>query len=255
MIHDFHGRNRWLTVPEIFIYSSNIGAARMAIDVGTARQRAFFARLGMLSAAPIELGEVGKPLMPRRWREINTMTISFGHGLSVSPLHLASGVAAVVNGGIYYTPTIVRRDTPRAFGRRVLSASTSEKLRRLMRLVVDRGTGRKAGAIGYLVGGKTGTAEKVRGRSYSKRALLSSFVGAFPMTEPRYVILAMLDEAKGRKETLGYATGGWVAAPVVRRVVERMAPMMGMAPVKEDSPGLRELELYVKAEGRKLASY
>ena len=124
-----------------------------------------------------------------------------------------------------------------------------------MRLTVENGTGRNADAAGYAVGGKTGTAEKPAAEGYEGKRLLSSFIGAFPINEPRYVVLALLDEPKGNESTGGYATGGWVAAPVVRRVVERMAPMLGMPPVKENAPGLRELELYVKAEGRRFASY
>lgn len=233
-IRDFHAKKRWLSVPEIFMYSSNIGTVKMALDVGISGHRNFLTNIGMMKPVGIELSETGAPLSPNRWREINSMTISFGHGLAVSPLHLVAGVSAMVNGGIYRTPTLVRRDpaeTPA--GKRVVTAETSAKMRRLMRLVVKNGTGRNAAAPGYLVGGKTGTAEKVSGRGYKKKALISSFVAAFPMHKPRYVVLAMLDEAKGTKETFGYATGGWVAAPVVGAVVRRIAPTLGLKPIKE----------------------
>lgn len=233
-IRDFHAKKRWLSVPEIFMYSSNIGTVKMALDVGISGHRGFLTKIGMMKPVGIELSETGAPLAPNRWREINSMTISFGHGLAVSPLHLVAGVSAIVNGGIYRTPTLIRRnpaETPA--GKRVVTAETSAKMRRLMRLVVKNGTGRNAAAPGYLVGGKTGTAEKVSGRGYKKKALISSFVAAFPMHKPRYVILAMLDEAKGTKETFGYATGGWVAAPVVGAVVRRIAPVLGMRPIKE----------------------
>lgn len=233
-IRDFHAKKRWLSVPEIFMYSSNIGTVKMALDVGISGHREFLTNIGMMKPVGIELSETGAPLSPNRWREINSMTISFGHGLAVSPLHLVAGVSAMVNGGIYRTPTLVRRDpseTPA--GKRVVTAETSAKMRRLMRLVVKNGTGRNAAAPGYLVGGKTGTAEKVSGRGYKKKALISSFVAAFPMHKPRYVVLAMLDEAKGTKETFGYATGGWVAAPVVGAVVRRIAPVLGLRPIKE----------------------
>jgi cell division protein FtsI (penicillin-binding protein 3) len=172
-------------------------------------------------------------------------------------LHLVSGVAAAVNGGTLHPPTIVageHRDGDRE-PRRVFKKGTSEQIRKLMRLTVENGTGRNADAAGYAVGGKTGTAEKPGAKGYAGQRLLSSFVGAFPINEPRYVVLALLDEPKGTKATQGYATGGWVAAPVVRRVVERMAPMLGMPLVEEDAPGMRDLELYVAAEGRRLASY
>lgn len=240
VIRDYHAKRRWLSVPEIFIYSSNIGSAKMALDVGGAYQRAFLARLGMLHSMPIELSEVGAPLAPQTWREINTMTIAYGHGLAVSPLHLASGVAAIVNGGIYHAPTLMRRDPDaRLEGRRVVSAKTSEEIRRLLRLVVEQGTGKNANAEGYLVGGKTGTAEKVGRHGYQAKSLLSSFVGVFPMNDPQYVVLAMIDEPQGTKETHGFATGGWVAAPVVGAVVRRAAPFLGVAPVDENAPELR----------------
>ncbi len=233
-IRDFHAKKRWLSVPEIFMYSSNIGTVKMALDVGISGHRNFLTNIGMMKPVGIELSETGAPLAPNRWREINSMTISFGHGLAVSPLHLVAGVSAMVNGGIYRTPTLVRRDPSDVpVGKRVVTAETSAKMRRLMRLVVKNGTGRNAAAPGFLVGGKTGTAEKVSGRGYKKKALISSFVAAFPMHKPRYVVLAMLDEAKGTKETFGYATGGWVAAPVVGAVVRRIAPVLGLRPIKE----------------------
>lgn len=174
------------------------------------------------------------------------MTISFGHGLAVSPLHLVAGVSAIVNGGIYRSPTLIKRDTNTPGpGKRIISLETSLKMRRLMRLVVDKGTGQKAAAPGFLVGGKTGTAEKVSGRGYHRKALISSFVAAFPMNKPRYVVLAMLDEAKGTEETFGYATGGWVAAPVVGAVVRRIAPVLGLRPVKADEASREILAIEV----------
>lgn len=258
VIRDFHAKRRWLSVPEIFMYSSNIGAVKMALAVGQERQQRYLHKLGLLTRPSIELAETGKPLLPHRWREIHTMTISFGHGLSVTPLHMASAVASVVNGGVYRSPTMIKQEGPTDPGKRIFSAGTSDKMRRLMRLVVENGTGRKASAPGYLVGGKTGTAEKVAGRRYRKRALLSSFVAAFPMTAPRYVVLAVVDEPKGRKDTFGYATGGWVAAPVVGDVIKRIGPLLGVTPVKEDSPEIQE-RMYVnvgKRVGRRqLASY
>ncbi len=256
-IRDYHGKRRWLSVPEIFMYSSNIGAAKMAEDVGGVAQREFLGRLGMLRPASIELPEVGAPIAPSPWRPINTLTIGFGHGLAVSPLQLASGVAAMVNGGVVRRPTLIRSDsnTPPQ-GKRIISERTSREVRRLMRLVVKSGTGRKASADGYIVGGKTGTADKAKRGGYSRRALISSFVGAFPMTEPRYVVLATLDEPQGNKNTHGYATGGWVAAPVVRRVIERAAPLLRVHPSDEQSPAVtKELHIAFKREGRQLASF
>ncbi|WP_254432541.1 penicillin-binding protein 2 [Magnetospirillum sp. SS-4] len=230
-IHDDHALNRWMTVPEILIHSSNIGSARMALDVGTDGQRAFMARLGMLSAPALELPEVGAPLVPRPWREINTITIAFGHGLSVTPLQLLAGVATLVNGGEYRPPTLLARapDEPSP-GLRIIKPKTSEQMRHLMRQVVTEGTGKKADVPGYEVGGKTGTAEKAVGGGYRKKAVLSSFVAAFPMDAPRYAVLIMLDEPQGTKETHGFITAGWTAAPVVGRVIAQVAPLMGLMP-------------------------
>ncbi len=234
-ITDYHAKNRWLSVPEIFIYSSNIGSAKMALDVGPAGQRAFLDRLGLLQPMALELPELGEPQAPAQWKELAAMTIAFGHGLSITPMHVAGGVATVVNGGLKIDPTLVRREQPAA-GTRILKAETSDAMRRLMRLVVERGTGRGADAPGYRVGGKTGTAEKVEGKGYKRNALISSFAGAFPMDDPRYVIFMAVDEPKPNKESHGYATGGWVAAPAVKRLVERMAPLVGIAPAKEEEP-------------------
>ncbi|EDP64768.1 Cell division protein FtsI/penicillin-binding protein 2 [alpha proteobacterium BAL199] len=256
-ISDYHAKRRWLSVPEIFKYSSNIGSVKMAIDVGTEGQRAFMAKLGMLRETALELPELGRPMVPNPWRPINTMTIAFGHGLSVSPMHLAAGVAAMVNGGIRRPLTILETDTPSP-GERIISERTSHDMRRLMRLVVDDGTGRKADAEGYIVGGKTGTAEKVGGRGgYRRKALMSSFVAAFPMQKPRYVVLVMVDEPKGTKESHGYATGGWVAAPAISRIIARSAPLLGVAPVDPEAPEIRrDLMIEVPVEGgKRLASF
>ncbi|WP_119459085.1 peptidoglycan D,D-transpeptidase FtsI family protein [Rhodospirillaceae bacterium SYSU D60014] len=233
-IHDFHGEDRRLTVPEVFIYSSNIGSAKMAEEVGPQAQKAFMKRLGMLRAAGIELPEVGEPMYPAPWRPINMMTISYGHGIAVSPLHVVSAVSAMVNGGVMRPATLIERAPHEvSVGDRVISADTSAIMRRLLRLVVEEGTGSFAKAPGYLVGGKTGTAEKLSGGNYNKNARVASFVGAFPMNDPRYVVLAMIDEPKPNATSYGYATGGWVAAPAVGRLVQRMATLVGMPPVDE----------------------
>ena len=253
-ISDYHPENRWLTVPEIFKLSSNIGSAKMALDIGSERQRKYLSHLGLLRRTSIELPEQSMPMIPARWREINTMTISYGHGIAVSPLHLASAVAATVNGGILRPATLIRAKTPETGGVQVFSAETSDKMRRLLRLVVENGTGRNADAPGYLVGGKTGTAEKQVNGSYKRNALISSFVGVFPATDPRFVVYIMIDEPKGIRESFGYATGGWTAAPVVGGVIKRMAPLMGIKPLDETAPEIvRALNVNLTAgpaEGR-----
>ncbi len=238
-ISDYKPQRRWLTVPEILVFSSNIGAVKMGMTVGTQRQREFLGRLGLLHAPGIELPEVAAPLVPQPWREINTMTIAFGHGLSVSPLQLAHAVATVVNGGVARPATVLKRAAGEPLpGERVMRRQTSDQMRQLMRLVVEKGTGKSANVPGYLVGGKTGTADKNFGGRYRKDARVSSFVGAFPMNAPRYVVLAMVDEPKGTKATYGYATGGWVAAPLVGRVIARIAPILGVEPIEEEEPAM-----------------
>lgn len=249
VIHDDHAQRRWLSVPEIFMYSSNIGSVKMALEVGSTAQQTFLRSLGLMRPVPIQFPELGMPLIPTPWRDINTMTVAFGQGMAVSPLHMVTAVSAIVNGGIYRDPTLLKRDPndiPK--GRRVVSLATSLKMRKLMRLVVEKGTGRKAEAVGYVVGGKTGTAEKPSAHGYLRKSLISSFIGAFPMENPKYVVLALVDEPKGTKDTYGYATGGWVAAPVVSAVVRRMAPLVGIDPVDENSEKIRD-ELYVDVSG------
>ena len=248
-IRDFRAKNRWLSVPEIFLYSSNIGSVKMALDVGIKEHRRFLSQLGMLKPVGIELLETGAPLSPERWREINSMTISYGHGLAVSPLHLVAGVSAIVNGGIYRSPTLLRHELGEpVVGKRIISQETSKNMRHLMRLVVENGTGRNAAAPGYFVGGKTGTAEKVSDRKYKRKALISSFVAAFPMQKPKYALLAMLDEPKGTKETLGQATGGWVAAPIIGSIVKRIAPILGFRAYRSGSGKQKTLSAKVTEE-------
>jgi cell division protein FtsI (penicillin-binding protein 3) len=233
-ISDYHAKNRWLSVPEILVHSSNIGSAKMALDVGSQVQQAYLKQLGLIGKSAIELPEVGASLSPARWRDINTMTISFGHGIAVSPIQMAEAVAALVNGGYRYPATLLKRSrTKMVRGAQVLSNKTSRQMRKLMRMVVTNGTGRKAAVPGYQVGGKTGTAEKQVGGRYKRKSLISSFVASFPLSNPQYVILILVDEPKGNKRTHNYATGSWVAAPVVQRVIERMAPILGILPVED----------------------
>ncbi len=240
-ITDYRGQNRWLTVPEIFMHSSNIGSVRMALDVGRDRQRDFLRRFGFLKAPSIELPEIGGPLIPSPWREVSTMTVSFGHGISVTPLQLVAGTSAIVNGGLLRPVTLLRQeDGGPARGVRVISSRTSEQMRRLMRLVVEKGTAKSSNVPGYVVGGKTGTAEKIINGRYKRDLRISSFVGAFPMNAPRFVVYAMLDEPKGNKATHGFATAGWVVAPAIGRIITRVASLYGIAPVDETAPAIHE---------------
>ncbi|AXO13914.1 peptidoglycan D,D-transpeptidase FtsI family protein [Thalassospira indica] len=254
-IRDYHGENRWLTLPEILVHSSNIGSARMAMAFGGETQQKYLKKLGMLDKPEIELPEVGGPLVPNPWRDINTMTISFGHGLAVTPLQVVSGISTLVNGGIRRPATILKQDGAPA-GERVFSQKTSELLRRLMRLVVTDGSGKNAEVAGYFLGGKTGTSEKLVNGRYVKNARMSTFVAAFPMQDPKYVVLVTLDEPKGTKETYGFATAGWVSAPAVGKVVTRIAPLLGIEPANAKAPEIEQaLQIELRKGERKLASF
>jgi cell division protein FtsI (penicillin-binding protein 3) len=246
LIRDDHPKKRFLSLPEIFTYSSNIGTARMALDLGAERQQHFLGELGFLQPATIELSEVGAPLYPARWRKVSTVTISYGHGIAVSPLQLSTAIASMVNGGRLLPATLVHNPKGWQQGKRVISPTTSRKIRQLLRMAVTKGTGRRGDAKGYRVGGKTGTAEKPSHGSYNRKALISSFVGVYPMDDPQYVVFAMLDEPHGTKETFGFASGGWVAAPVVRNVILRTAPLLGVAPKKEDEGLYRNIALRIE---------
>jgi cell division protein FtsI (penicillin-binding protein 3) len=240
-ISDFEPKKRWLSVPEIIMYSSNIGSAKMALDMGRDRQRDFLARAGMLKPASIELPEVASPQVPSPWRDINVMTVAFGHGIAVTPLQLVVGVSALVNGGVLRPATILKR-APGTLpaGERIISTKTSEQVRGLMRLVVERGTAKLANVPGYFVGGKTGTSEKnVKGR-YRRDMRISSFVGAFPINAPKFVVYLMLDEPKGNKSTYGFATAGWVAVPAAGRLITDIAALYGIPPVDPTSVEFRD---------------
>jgi len=231
-ISDYHAQNRVLTVPEIFTYSSNVGAAKMALSQGVEAHKAFLKKLGQLDRLRTELPESAEPIVPKRWGELNTVTIAFGHGLSVAPLQAVMGVAALLNGGYLIAPTFLKRspEEARALAVRVVKPETSASMRYLMRLNAEKGTATRADVKGYYVGGKTGTAEKVINGRYSKNRLMTDFMAVLPADEPRYLILIMLDEPKPLPETHGFATSGWNAVPVAAKVIARVAPLLGLEP-------------------------
>jgi cell division protein FtsI (penicillin-binding protein 3) len=236
-IDDDHPQRRWLTLPEVYAYSSNIGTAKIIQEVGGKRQQAFLKKLGLLSPLSVELPERAQPQYPSQWQDINTITISYGHGIAVTPLHLARAIAAITNGGTLPQVSLLKGGPEKKIEeQRVISEATSRNVRRLMRMVVLHGTGKKADVRGYRVGGKTGTAEKVTNGGYSHKSNLALFVSAFPVDAPRYAIVAMVDEPHGTAETYGFVTGGWVSAPVVSRIISRMAPLYGLPPVL-NAPG------------------
>jgi cell division protein FtsI (penicillin-binding protein 3) len=232
-IHDFHGQNKMLSVVEILSHSSNIGTVRIARSVGAQRVKEFFNRIGLMEAAGGELAESARPILPQRWSDIAAATASFGHGIAVSPMAVTAAYGAISNGGNYVRPTFLARgDGAAVSSRQVLSSQTSTTIVDLMRKVVTEGTGRRADALGYLVAGKTGTGEKAGPNGYDANRRVSSFAGVFPANEPRYSVLILLDEPKGSAQTGGVATAGMTAAPSVARIVERAAPLLGIAPTR-----------------------
>jgi cell division protein FtsI (penicillin-binding protein 3) len=251
LIHDFEPENRPLTIPEIFTYSSNIGAARTALAMGVDAHKAFLRKLGQLDRLRTELPESAAPIVPKRWGELNTITIAFGHGLSVAPLQAVMGVAALMNGGTLIPPTFLKRTQAEAeaLGRRVIKPETSEMMRYLMRLNVEKGTARKADIPGYYIGGKTGTADKVINGRYSKSSVLTDFMAVMPADQPRYLLLIMLDDPKALPETHGFKTSGWNAVPVGGAVVARIAPLLGIEP-RMDLPTADHLILASAKESR-----
>ncbi|HEY0901779.1 MAG TPA: penicillin-binding protein 2 [Micavibrio sp.] len=237
-IRDYHPEPHPLNIPEIFMHSSNIGSALMGQMVGTPALKNFYSDLGLLSPVNVEIDEKGKPLVPHPWRDISTLTASFGHGISVTPLQIVAASSSIVRGGTVVKPTIIL-DEALAHGAkrlasesevRVVSPQTSHRMRQLMRLVVTEGTAKFANVPGYNVGGKTGTAEKTVAGRYDHNKKISSFMAFFPMEAPRYAVFIMVDEPVGTKKSYGYATAGWVAAPAAGRVIAAMAPLLGMKP-------------------------
>ena len=241
-IRDDHPENRYLNLPEAMVHSSNIVTARIADEIGPERTQVFFRKLGFNAPADIELGAKGAPLWPGFWARTTTMTVAYGHGIAVTPLHLANAYAALANGGVWRPATLMKREAGQVpKGRRVISVATSARVRQLMRLVVLKGTGRKGDAPGYRIGGKTGTAEKPHLGGYARKSLVSTFAGVFPMDRPRYVVIAMLDEPKGTADTYGFASAAWTVGPVIRNVVSRIGPMLGVVPDERRDIDVSEL--------------
>lgn len=236
-IKDVHHMPGWHSVSEIFLHSSNIGVSQIILEVGKHKFKEYLKKLGLLDQLKIEILEKGTPLFPsdKRWSDITTVTMSYGYGLSVSPLHFVQAALPVINGGILYDLTLIKRPDATVVGKRVFSEKTSKQMNQLFRVVVKEGTGRRAEVKGYLVGGKTGTAEKLSSgpgkKRYLKNSRTSSFLGILPAYNPEYVVYIMFDEPKGTKETFGFAGAGWTAAPTVGRVLERLIALYGIEPV------------------------
>lgn len=241
-IHDDHAQNRWLNVPETLIYSSNIVTSRIADEMGSAALQKVYRSLQFEERPSIELREAAHPLWPSNWGRLTNMTVAYGQGIAVTPLHLASAYAALVNGGIFHPATVLKRQAGEPVpGHRVFSAATSARMRQLLRLIVVAGTGRSANAPGYRVGGKTGTADKPHDGGYAHRSVVSTFASAFPMEDPKYVVIVMMDEPQGSAEHPGLRTAAFTTAPVVKAFIERAGPMLGIYPEENRDIDISEL--------------
>ncbi|XVN43309.1 MAG: penicillin-binding protein 2 [Candidatus Rickettsia vulgarisii] len=237
-IKDHHPRQGWHSVSEIFLHSSNIGASQIIFDVGKQRFKEYLKKLGLLEQLKIEIPERGTPLFPsdKRWSDLTTATMSYGYALSISPLHFVQAMVPVVNGGILYDLTLIKRSDKNIVGTRIFSEDTTKQMSQLFRAVVKEGTGKRAEIQGYFVGGKTGTAEKLSAagngkRRYLKNSRFAGFLGLLPAYKPQYLVYIMLDDPQGTKDTFGFTTGGWNAGPTVRRVFARMISLYGIEPI------------------------
>ncbi|MFK7838057.1 MAG: peptidoglycan D,D-transpeptidase FtsI family protein [Sulfitobacter sp.] len=235
-IGEFQGKNYGpLSVSDIIVKSSNRGTGRMALQIGPKRQKEFLKGLGFFEATPFEIVEAagGKPLLPKRWTDLSTVTISYGHGLSTSPMHLAAGYAAIANGGFKVNPTLLKQDAPMQ-GPRVMSDRAARDGRAMLRAVVSKGTASFARVPGYFVGGKTGTADKPKPRGgYYKKKTLATFASIFPAHDPKYVLIVTLDEPVETSGDKPRRTAGWTAVPVAAEMIRRVAPLLGVRPTVE----------------------
>ena len=239
-IHDFRGRGTYLSVEDILKYSSNIGSAKIALDVGRKYQKSFFKKIGLLDTVACELVETQKPLYPKNWGEVNSMTIAFGHGIALSPLHLITVISGMLNGGNKNNPTLLKKNSA-VPGERIISEKTAKQIAILMRLNVTEGANKKAEVKGYCVGGKSGTAEKLNRGRYSKTANYTGFIGAFPMPNPEYSVYVVLDEPQATAKTHGFRTAGWIAAPTAANIIQRIGPMLNVMVSENREPNWHEM--------------
>ena len=227
-IRDYRGKNRWLDLEEIMVYSSNIGSAQIALKIGQNKQKSFLRNLGLFDEiSSFEVAEKATPGVPGRWGDATTATVAYGYGLSLTPLHIISAFSAIVNGGIYHTPTLLKQH--KGASRRVVSENTSATMRHLLRAVVTKGSGKNANVPGYEVAGKTGTANKLVNGSYVDKKVMTSFIATFPASKPQYAILLMLDEPKpGKDAALKLVTAGWNIVPAAGKIIAALAPQLNI---------------------------
>ena len=231
-IHDFHATHRVLTVPEVFIHSSNIGTAKMVMMVGVEGHKAFLRRMGQLTRLQTELPETASPQIPGHWGELNSMTIAFGQGLNVTPLQAMMAVGALANGGYEITPTFLKRDKPdvREESQRVVRPEVSEDLRYLMRVNATLGSAKKIDIPGYFAGGKTGTADKLIHGHYSSDRVNTTFMSVVPADKPKYLFFVMMEDPQAAEGTYGYHTAAWNSGEVCGKIMERVAPLLNLPP-------------------------
>jgi cell division protein FtsI (penicillin-binding protein 3) len=234
-VNDFKGLGRRLSVEEILKYSSNIGSAKIAQEVGRVAQKNFMKKIGLLDVVSCELSETQRPLYPSHWSEANSITISYGHGIAVSPLHMITVVTGIINNGILNDPTLLKRENIES-GKRIVSQKTSHLMKALLRINVTEGRNKFADVPGYFVGGKSGTAEKIRDGRYQKNVNYTGFIGCFPMTNPKYAVYVVLDEPKATDKTYGYRTAGWNATPLCARIVKRIGGMLDIVASSNPEP-------------------
>jgi len=244
-IKDMHRHDGYNTVPQMFMNSSNIGAGFIALEVGKKRFKEYMNRFDFTRQLPIEIPERAMPLVPpdSRWSDLGLITMSYGYGFSMSPLHYIQGIIPVLNGGHKYPVTLLKREGTPVVGEKILSEETSMKMIKLLRLTVEKGTGKKAAVKGYLVAGKTGTAEKLDSKKgvYLKNHRFSSFIATAPAINPKFVVYIFLDDPRGIKETFGFATAGWTAAPVAGNIISKIGSLYGIDPIDEDDEHVKAM--------------
>ena len=251
-IYDYRGENRWLSVEETLVHSSNIASARIALQSGFNEQYSFLEKIKFFDRLDMEVVETAKPLVPNKnsWSisDSTVATVGYGYGISVTPMHLIAAYAAVVNGGIYYKPSLIVKDKHE--GERIISDATSKQMRKLMRAVVTEGSGKRANVLGYEVGGKTGTANKLDANGkYMNKKVRTTFLSAFPISDPKYALLVMMDEPKATKETFGFSTAGWNSVPTASEIITAIAPQLNI-PANYDLEEVRNNKIIEASYGR-----
>ncbi len=242
-VKDYHRHDGWNTVPQLFMNSSNIGAGMIMLEVGKKNFKEYMAKLSLTKQLALEIPEIATPKFPddKRWSDLGLVTMSYGYGFSISPMHFVQGMIPVVNGGYKHDLTLLKKNEDEIKGEKVFAEETSVNMLKLLRLTVEKGTGKKAGVKGYLVAGKTGTAEKLGPRGYLKNSRYSSFIATAPSINPRFVVFVFLDDPKGIKETFGFATAGFTAAPVVSNIISRVGSLYGIQPFDEEDENIKNM--------------